>query len=139
MSAPTSLSQLNKVVVACMDGRRIKGYLFNFSALKDSFNLLPTDNPLQERGTRVDLKDVKAIFFVKDFTGNPGRQRQDSADPNRHGRKVAVTCKDGEVMMGTTEGYNPQKPGFFMFPADEADNNVRIFVVNKNIISVKWI
>ncbi len=137
--APISLSQLNKVVIALMDGRRLKGYLFNFSALKDSFDLLNIDNPLQERGTRIELKDVKAIFFVKDFTGNPDRHRDGAADPKRHGRKVAVKCKDGETMIGTTEGYNPQKLGFFMFPVDEEDNNIRIFVVNKNVNTVKWI
>jgi small nuclear ribonucleoprotein (snRNP)-like protein len=138
-AAPTNLSQLNKVVVACLDGRRLKGYLYNFSALKDFFDLLPQENPLQERGTRVDLKDIKAVFFVRDFTGSPDRKRNNSADSKKHGRKIEVSCKDGEVMVGMTEGYNPQKLGFFMFPIDEDDNNIRAFVVNKNVTKVKWV
>lgn len=139
MSAPTSLSQLNKVVVACMDGRRLKGYLYNFSALKDFFDLLPQENPLNTRGCHVDLKNVKAVFFVKDFVGSPERQQNNSAASDKHGRRIAVTCKDGEVMIGMTEGYNPQKLGFFMFPVDDTDNNIRVFVINMNIVGVKWV
>ena len=138
MAAPSSVSQLNKVVVACLDGRRLKGYVFNFSALKDFFDLLPQDNPLQERGNRIDFKDIKAIFFVKDFVGVPDHHRNNDAESSKHGRKIQVKCRDGETMVGMTEGYNPQKLGFFMFPVDEEDNNVRIFVVNKNIVQAKW-
>jgi hypothetical protein len=137
-AAPTNLSQLNKVVVACLDGHRLKGYLYNFSAMKDYFDLLPQDNPLHERGTRIELKGIKAVFFVRDFAGNRDRKRNNSADQKKHGRKIEVTCRDGEVMLGMTEGYNPQKIGFFMFPVDEDDNNIRAFVVNKNVAAVKW-
>lgn len=137
-SNPQIVSQLNKVVVACMDGRRLKGYAYNFSPLKDEFDLLPPENALHERGTRIKLKDVKAIFFVKDFVGNRDRTRNNSGQTTGHGRRVEVKCKDGETMVGMTEGYNPQKIGFFMFPVDEADNNIRAFVVNQNVDAVKW-
>ena len=37
---------------------------------------------------------------------------------------------DGEVIVGTTQGYQPGRPGFFMVPADQADNNIeRCYVV----------
>jgi hypothetical protein len=36
-----------------------------------------------------------------------------------------------------TEAYNPQKPGFFMFPADLECNNERIFVINRNVSEVR--
>lgn len=132
-------SQVNRVVVACLDGQRLKGYVYNFSALKDSFDLVPQENPRQERGTRIDLKNIKAVFFVKDFAGSPDRKRNHAGDSKKHGRKIEVTCKDGEVMVGMTEGYNPQKLGFFMFPVDEDDNNIRVFVVSKNVTDVKWV
>jgi small nuclear ribonucleoprotein (snRNP)-like protein len=137
-TAPSNLSQLNKVVVGCLDGRRLKGYLYNFSALKDCFSLLPQENPLHERGIQILLKDIKAIFFVKDFAGSRDRKRNNSGDSKKHGRKIEVTCKDGEIMIGMTEGYNPQKLGFFLFPLDEEDNNIRAFVINSNVAKVKW-
>jgi len=138
-TAPNSLSQLNKVVVACIDGRRLKGYLYNFSALKDFFDLLPQENPLQERGSRIELNSVKAVFFVKDFIGNSDRARSDCKDSKKHGRKIEVKCSDGETLVGMTEGYNPQKLGFFLFPVNDADNNIRAFVINKNVVAAKWV
>ncbi len=135
----TTPTQLNKVVVACRDGRRLKGFVYSFSPLKDSFQLLPEENPLQARGTKVETRDLKAIFFVKDFLGNREYQECAPADPPMHGRKIEVTFRDGEKIAGKTEGYSPQKLGFFMFPADPSSNNVRIFVVNLNTSQVKFV
>ena len=134
---PRALDQLNKVVVAYIDGRRLKGYVYDFSALKDSFNLLPQENPLQERGARVEMKDIKAVFFVKDFVGNPEYRQSPLAEERGYGRKIEVTFSDGEKVVGVTQGYNPQKLGFFMIPIDPKSNNVRIFVVNRNTRQIK--
>ena len=130
---------LNKVVVAYLDGRRLKGYVYNFSALKDSFHLFPQENPLQERGQDVAMNHLKAIFFVKDFIGNREYRENPLAESAMHGRKIEVTFTDGEKIFGKTEGYNPQKLGFFMFPADPESNNLRIFVVNKNASQVRFV
>lgn len=40
-----------------------------------------------------------------------------------------MTFKDGEVLVGTTQGYQPGRPGFFLEPADRASNIERCFVV----------
>jgi hypothetical protein len=136
---PRTLDQLNKVVVAYLDGRRLKGYVYNFSALKDSFNLLPQEKPLQELGTKVEMKDLKAVFFVKEFMGNREYQGDPLAEPLMHGRKIEVSFSDGERVLGNTEGYNSQKLGFFVFPADANSNSIRIFIVNKNTHQVKFV
>jgi hypothetical protein len=130
-------SQVNKVVVAYPDGRRLKGYVFNFSALRETFRLYPEQTSHQEEGTNVLLADLKAVFFVKDFAGNPGYQEARDVPQTAHGRKVEVQFSDGEILHGLTEGYNPQKPGFFVFPADPSSNNLRIFVVTKNARKVR--
>jgi hypothetical protein len=130
---------MNKVVVAYLDGRRTKGYIYNFSALKESFDLLPQEDPLHERGTRVELKDLKAVFFVKDFIGNPEYHEDALAESPMHGRKIEASFRDGEKVLGKTEGYNPQKLGFFMFPADPKSNNERIFVVNRNAQQIRFV
>ena len=67
---PKSLEQLNKTVVAFLDGKRQRGYIYDFSPMRDSFNLLPVEDPPQGKGVRLMLKDLKAVFFVKDFVGN---------------------------------------------------------------------
>ena len=114
------MSAASRVVVACLDGKRLKGYVFNFSALRDSFRLFPEPNSPQTAGADLQIRDVKAIFFVKDFAGQPER-----------------TFLDGEKIPGTSEAYNRNKLGFFMFPSDRDSNNSRIFVVNKNVSAVK--
>ena len=120
-----------------MDGTRLKGYIFNFSPLRDSFRLFPEPNSPQNLGTDIKLRDVKAIFFVKDFAGNRERNDSQQVSVGAHGRKLEVTFRDDEKITGTTEAYNPQKPGFFMFPADQESNNLRIFIVNASVRAVK--
>ena len=83
------------------------------------------------------MKDLKAIFFVKDFVGNPAYNEMPGGDGPKHGRKVVVTFTDGEELSGATEAYNAQKLGFFMFPVGKDGNNLRVFVVNRNVRQVK--
>jgi hypothetical protein len=134
---PTPAGSASKVVVGCVDGRRLKGYIFNFSALRDSFRLFPEPSSAQEEGADLRLAVVKAIFFVKDFVGNRERTDSQQLREGAHGRKLEVTFRDEEKLVGTTEAYNPNKIGFFMFPADADSNNSRIFVVNANVRTVR--
>jgi hypothetical protein len=136
-SPPISADKMNRAVVAFLDGRRLKGYLFNFSALKESFRLFPNEPARQQSGSDIFMKDLKAIFFVKDFAGKPDYNETPSGDGPKHGRKVVVTFKDGEQLSGATEAYNSQKLGFFMFPLGENSNNLRVFVINRNVRQVK--
>jgi len=50
-----------------------------------------------------------------------------------------VSFSDGEKLVGKTEGYNPQKLGFFVFPADPKSNNLRIFVITKNARFIRFL
>jgi len=134
---PKTPEHLNKVVVAFLNGGRIKGFSSDFSPLNDSFNLLPQENPHQSQAVKVELKDLKAVFFVWDFAGHSNYQESSPADSTLHGRKIEVTFSDGEKLAGRTEGYNSQRLGFFMFPVDPRSNNIRIFVVTKNTRQVR--
>ena len=136
-SPPIPIEKMNRAVVAFLDGRRQKGYLFNFSALKEGFRLFPDGPAGQLAGSDILMKDLKAIFFVKDFAGNPEYTSTPGVEATKHGRKVVVTFTDGEVLSGATEAYNPKKLGFFVFPHDEKGNNLRVFVVNRNVRELK--
>jgi len=133
------LNKPNKVIVACLDGQRLKGFISNFSAARDSFRLFPAENSHHEAGTDLHLRTLKAIFFVKDFQGHPEHHDTYDVKSTGHGRKVEVMFRDGEIMIGTTEACNPQKPGFFLFPADADSNNTRVFVVNSNVEKVSFL
>ena len=136
---PKTSDKMNKAVIVYLDGRRLNGYIYDFSAMKDRFRLFPEKSSPQSPGAEVLLKDLKGVFFVRDFGGNPEYQESSMVEAPRHGRRMQVTFKDGETVMGTTEAYNPQKLGFFLFPADPKSNNVRIFIVNRNVAQTKFI
>jgi hypothetical protein len=130
-------NRLNKVVVGLLNGTRLKGYTYDFSPLNGSFNLHPREDPLPGEAIKVELKDVKAVFFVAEFDGNPQYHERLLMDLPMHGRKIEVTFRDGEKIVGRTEGYSPQRPGFFMLPADPKSNNIRIFVVSRNTRQIR--
>ncbi len=85
------------------------------------------------------MKDLKAIFFARDFVGNSEYTEYQILISQNGGRKAEVTFRDGEKLIGTTDAYNPQKIGFFLVPADPRSNNLRIFVITKNATQIRWI
>lgn len=139
MATASTLDHRNRAVVAFLDGRRLKGYIYNFSAQKDRFRLfLEQDTQLRE-GADVQMKELKAIFFARDFVGNREYSESRELSSQCQGRKAEVTFRDGEKLVGTTDAYNPQKIGFFLIPADPRSNNLRVFVITKNATQVRWL
>jgi hypothetical protein len=127
-----------RVVARYADGRLLKGFTQNFSPERSQFHLTPVDST--GNGTVViHTKDLKAVFFVRDFTGNPKYEEQREFAQSPQGRKVEVTFKDGEVLVGSALGYNRERPGFFFFPADPESNTLRVFVVTSAVKAVKFI
>jgi len=128
----------NRIVVRYQDGRLTKGFTTDFMPNKDVFHVTPSDALPGAKTVTVNMLELKAVFFVKDFGGN--REYHDKAivDEHIHGRKIEVIFRDGETIGGKTEGYNPQKLGFFMVPGDPASNNIRVFVVNANTQHVRF-
>ena len=139
MTTPNHEDPRSKAVVAFLDGRRVKGYIYNFSPLKDRFRVFPERDTHQREGTDVQMKDLKAIFFARDFNGNSAHQESNEFTTQNGGRKAEVTFRDGEKLVGTTDAYNPQKIGFFMVPADPRSNNLRVFVITKNASQIRWL
>ena len=120
---------MNKVVARFQDGRVLKGHTADFVAAGDAFHIARADAPTAPPQT-VWVSELKAVFFVKDFAGNPlhdERKHFEGRSPS--GRRLRIEFKDGEVMVGTTQIYEPGTHGFFLVPADSASNIERCFVV----------
>ncbi len=129
-----------KVVVRYVSGTIIKGFTQDFLPNKDRFHLHPANKPSGDvPAMEILVKDLKALFFVKDFGGDPQHVERKKYMEGEHpqGRKVEVTFSDGEVMVGTTLGYDPNRPGFFIFPADPKCNNIRVFAVTTSVKKVR--
>jgi Family of unknown function (DUF6982) len=122
---------MNKVVARFADGRLIKGTTADFFPTKDLFHVIPASGPTGAEPVEIRATDLKALFFVRDFAGDPKYTDQQHFDPTRPGggRRIRVVFKDGEVLVGTTTGYQPARPGFFLVPADARSNIERCYVV----------
>jgi len=129
-----------KVVVRYVNGKGVKGFSQDFFPNKDRFHVYPATKPSGE-AFEVLVKDLKAVFFVKDFVGDYlyNERKEYIQEEKPSGRKIEVTFKDGEVLVGTTLGYDPSRPGFFLFPADPKSNNLRVFAVTTAVKKVRYL
>lgn len=122
---------MNKIVVHYQDGRILKGTTGDFFPNKERFHVNQIDAPVGSKPAEVTISQLKAIFFVKDYKGQPEREDKQEFDPSKPpmGRKIRVRFTDGEEILGTTQGYQAGRSGFFLIPADPDSNNERCFVV----------
>jgi hypothetical protein len=132
-------SAFQKIVVRYADGRILKGHVQDFHPSRPQFSLWPSINATPKERVIVPVARLKAVFFVRDFNGNPGFRGQKTAAVRGQGRRVEVTFNDGESVTGTTLNYRPDGQGFFVSPADPADNNTRIFVVAAALKRVRFL
>ena len=117
----------NRVVARFLDGRVLKGASFDVSLTKETCHVQTATGPVEVR-----LSELKALFFVKDLTGDPARQEARTiaqGDPRAvGGRRVEIRFKDGEQLVGLMPSYGPEQQFFYILPADAGSNNIRILV-----------
>ena len=122
----------NRVVARYQDGRILKGFTSDFLPNKDMFHLALADAPPGAKPVEVKIAELKAVFFVKDFAGHPQYKDSEEYDTSKPviGRKIKVLFSDGELLVGTTQGYQQGRAGFFVTPADPRSNIERCYVVS---------
>jgi len=118
----------NEVVAHYLDGRIVKGISLDVDPGKPACHIrTPGQGTLE-----VKLAELKALFFVKDLTGNAGRKdvlELAAGDGRALGAfPIELEFADGERLVGLTVRYPPIRPFFFVLPADERSNNVRVLV-----------
>jgi hypothetical protein len=126
--------QTNMIIVRFKDGMIMKGNTSDFSQNKVRFHLNRMDGKTEE----IDIEDLKAVFFVKNFEGNKDYQEKYEDSIHGAGRKIEIEFTDGESITGYALGYSPDRHGFFITPADLNSNNERIFVVKSAMTHIKF-
>ena len=116
----------NKVVARFKNATLMKGHTSDFSPHKKDFHLELQNGEIID----IETEQLKALFFVKDFEGDKKRKDIYNDIIPGGGRKIEVKFKDGELFTGYSQGYSPDRLGFFVIPADINNNNERIFVIN---------
>jgi len=120
-----------KVVARYRDGRVAKGFTEDFTPKREVFTLSEEDG----RGSStINLKELKAIFFVKSLEGDRDHSERKLQIPEKPmGKQILIAFEDGEVIRGSALGVNLTPLGFLLFPADPNCNNKRIFVIKSAV------
>jgi hypothetical protein len=118
----------NEVVAHYLDHRIVKGQSLDVDPAKPTCHVRTLEHGVVE----VKLADLKALFFVRDLSGDPSRSDEHVVAPTdvrtRGAALIELEFVDGEKLLGLTVRYPPIKPYFFVLPADGTSNNVRILV-----------
>lgn len=141
------MNDAEKVVLRFTDGTVLKGYLRDFSPKRSSVSFEKYEN---KETHSVELRDLKAIFFVKTFTGDSQKTEKKIYGISKpKGKRVFIKFKDNEHLVGFLEGdaqldlpwdrgfYLSKDDkgikGFFLLPVDLDSNNIKVFVVASSI------
>ncbi len=135
MSTNANVISAPGIVARFRDHRMVKGTTADFHPDRPKFHVKPAEGGAS---LEVLIKDLKILCFVKTYGGNPEHVPFEGWTGPTQGRKIEVTFEDGEVMHGFTVAYHQGKPGFWLIPADPDGNNVRVFVVNVAVKSIRW-
>ena len=133
---PALAPSWQKVVVRYRDGRILRGYTRDFNVARSQFHFSP--DPVAGDSLVVPLTQLKALFFVRDFAGDPTYKDQKAFTAPPEGRVLEVTFDDGEVLLGSTLSYQPEAHGFIVHPADKQANNIRVFVSSAAVRHVQF-
>jgi hypothetical protein len=123
---------MNKVVARFADGHMVKGVTTDFVPTKERFHVTEASAGPGSKPIEIETKELKALFFVRDLVGSSQHEDRNTFDLTHSaaGRRIRVLFKDGEVLIGTTQGYQPGRPGFFLLPANAHSNTERCYVVS---------
>lgn len=125
----------NDVVAHYLDGTIVKGISMDVAPGK-TFCHIRTD----EGTSKVEFKDLKALYFVKDLVGDPERndsQEVQEDDIRRRGsRLLEIVFKDDERLVVLCNSFPPKTERFFVLPVDMDSNNQRIMVNRDAVVSI---
>jgi len=132
----TMPSTHKKVIVRKSDRDSVSGYVApaNF-VVEGKLELLNTSGNV----VAIDLRDIKAVYFVRDFSDSDVMSRKTfTTRPRTEGLWVRLKFKDNEVIEGIMPNDLSQNPaeGFLINPPDLRSNTQRVFVPRASLTSV---
>jgi hypothetical protein len=134
----------NLVVARYQDGKIIRGVTHDFGPKKKVFHVSTVEKygkTVRGKIFEIHLLELKAVFFVRSLAGRQGPPSlkglmEEKLDPPGL-MKVKITFLDGEILVGTTQGYTHEREGFFVVPLERDSNNLRIFVVSRAVKKIE--
>ncbi len=125
----------NDVVAHFLNGNIVKGTSRDVAPGK-GFCHISTDEGI----TKVEFKELKALYFVKDLTGDSKRDDSQELEQDdmrlRGSRLLEVVFKDDERLVVLCNTFPPKTERFFVLPVDMDSNNKRILINRDAIVSI---
>ena len=116
------------MVIRKLDKGLIKGFLDPKGYLASELEVLDREGRL----VHVPMSQIKGVFFVRDFEGNPDRAERKvfRSRPRLAGLWVRMTFKDTEVLEAILPNnlLDVDPLGYLLTPPDVYSNNLRMFI-----------
>ena len=117
-----------KVVVRTRDGRVVPGFAKQEELEKGRLRITTQEGKEQE----FDIEELKAVFFVRDFRGNPEYEEVKFLDKQKAPPMIWVQVEffDGEVLEGKIPNNKELlfSQGFYLWPSDPDSNNQCVYI-----------
>ena len=123
---PAMPSTHKKVIVRKMDRDSISGYVAPEFVANGKVELLNTAGNV----VSIDLRDIKCVFFVRDFAEPDVTRKTFVTRPRTAGLWVRLRFRDNDILEGLLPNDLMQvsPEGFLISPPDARSNTQRIFV-----------
>ena len=127
-----------KVVAHYKNGRTLRGLTQDFHPGTESFHLLPSEGG--GLPTLVRVEDLKALFYVREWGAarRSVERAKKVAIESSLGKRTVVEFADGEKVWGYSQGYSREKQGFFFYPAEASENNLRFYIVVSAVKDIRF-
>ena len=133
----------HKVVARFKDGRLLKGLARDPAPSDAELVLSLTGEALAF--LRVPLEELKGVFFVKSWEGNPAYVEREEGfgdgPVQRNGgyalERTIAGFQDGERMKGYSHNYSPGQPTLSFFPYDPFGNNYKVLIVCSSLSDIE--
>jgi len=116
------------VVIRKLDKGLIKGFVDPNGYLASEMEVLDREGRL----VHIPMSEIKGVFFVRDFEGNPDRAERKvfRSRPRLAGLWVRMTFKDAEILEALFPNnlLEVDPLGYLVTPLDVYSNNLRIFI-----------
>lgn len=124
-----------KVVVRKVDRDTVNGYVGHSFIMDGKLEMLnPAGNAVA-----IDLKDIKGVFFVRDWSEADGLARKTfTTRPRTEGLWVRLVFRDNDTLEGMMPNDLTQvmPEGFLVNPPDTRSNVQRVFVPRTALLSL---
>jgi hypothetical protein len=132
---------MKTVAAHFQDGRVLKGTTSDFTPTQPVFHLRESTRGATGRLHEIRLDQLKGVFFLRDLEGDLGHAKSNLFEPRDQtpGFRIRIQFRDGEILNGFSQTYQPGRSVFVVVPADRISNTERAFIVTAAAADISFL